>query len=153
MANPVSALFQRLRNFSRMPAASGGAAVSGRQAAPVIPVLVVSALESDVHAVQDLLRGTRYVPVHAADWSSALSLAGQIVFPIILVDRSLDITDWQVAVKRLVNSWGSPSVLLLSQTGEDGLRDELIRSGALGILVRPLVPGEVFESLGAAIAR
>jgi hypothetical protein len=67
--------------------------------------------------------------------------------------KSLLITDWQLAVKRLVNSWGSRSVLLLSQTCDGGIRDELIRSGGFEILARPIESANLLETLDLATAR
>jgi DNA-binding response OmpR family regulator len=103
--------------------------------------------------LQALLKDTEYVPVHATDWNTALNLAGHIFFPVILYDRFFDITDWQLAVRRLVSSWRSPSVLLLSQTREDGLRDELIRTGGFDVLTRPLGAHNVLRKMDAAMAR
>jgi hypothetical protein len=63
---------------------------------------------------------------------------GAMVFPVILYDRLFDIADWRLAAIRLASSCGSPSVLVLSQTRDDELRDELIRIGGFDVLVRPL---------------
>jgi len=102
----------------------------------------------------DLLKGSAYVLVHAANWRTALNLAGHIVFPVILYDRLFDdITGWQLAVRRLVSCWRSPSVLLLTQTIEDSLRGELVRSGGFDILVRPLDLGSVLPTMDSAAAR
>lgn len=123
-----------------------------RQPEPITPVLLASARESDRHVMQDFLGDTAYVLVHAANWNAALNLAGHIVFPVILYDRLFDIADWQLAVKRLVSSWQSPSVLLLSPTSEEGLRRELIRSGGFDVLLRPLRLGDVLATMDSAIA-
>jgi len=134
-------------------APSHPAAPAHRRPGSITPVLLASALESDRRALEALLRGSPYLLVHAANWNTALNLAGHIVFPVILYDRLFDIKDWQLAVKRLVSSWQSPSVLLLSQTMEDGLWGDLVRSGGFDILVRPLDLGSVLPTMDSAAAR
>jgi hypothetical protein len=88
--------------------------------------------------MQDLLKGTKYVLATAANWHRAQRFMSAMVFPVILYDRLFDICDWRLAVRRLASSCGSPVVLVLSQTRDNELRDELIRSGGFDILVRPL---------------
>lgn len=153
MANPASAILRRFRNVSTVEPVSSRAAVSAcRQPAPLTRVLLASALESDCRVMRDLLNGTSYVLVHAPSWNRALNFMGHVVVPIILYDRLFDIADWQLAVKRLVSSWRSPSVVLLSQTSEDGLRDDLLRRGGFEVLVRPLESVHVLQTLDLALA-
>jgi hypothetical protein len=154
MANPASAILRRFRNGSPAEPVSRLAAVPAlRQPAPLTPVLLASALESDCRVLRECLHGTSYLLVHAATWNRTLSLMGHIVVPIILYDRLFDITDWQLAVKRLVSSWRSPSVVLLSQTSEEGLREDLLCWGGCEVLVRPLESGRVLQTLDLALAR
>ncbi len=153
MADPASAILRRFRNVSTVEPVPSRAAVSAcRQPAPLTPVLLASALESDCRVMRDLLNGTSYVLVHAPSWNRALNFMGHVVVPIILYDRLFDITDWQLGVKRLVSSWRSPSVVLLSQTSEDGLRDDLIGRGGFEVLVRPLESVHVLQTLDLALA-
>jgi hypothetical protein len=86
----------------------------------------------------DLLKGTKYVLVCAANWYRAHNLVSHMVFPIILYDQQFDGSGWQPAVRRLVSCSGSSRVLLLSQTWDVDLRGELLRSGGFEVLVRPL---------------
>jgi hypothetical protein len=88
--------------------------------------------------MQDLLKGARYLLASAANWHRAQRFMGAMVFPVILYDRLFDNADWRLAVRRLASSCGSPSVLVLSQTRDDELRDELIGIGGFDVLVRPL---------------
>lgn len=153
MANPASVILRRLRSGSPAEPVSHLAAVPApRQPAPVTPILLASALESDCSVMRECLHGTSYLLVHAATWNRTLSLMGHIVVPIILYDRLFDITDWQLAVKRLVSSWRSPSVVLLSQTSERGLREDLLSWGGCEVLVRPLESGQVLQTLDFALA-
>ena len=153
MPNAASAILGRFRNVSTMERVSSRTAVPARRLpAPLIPVLLASALESDRRVMHEILSGTQYLLVHAATWNRALNLMGHVVVPIILYDRLFDITDWQLAVKRLVSSWRSPSVVLLSQTGEDGLREDLIGRGGFEVLVRPLESAPVLQTLDLALA-
>jgi PleD family two-component response regulator len=152
MANSASAILRRFRNVSMMERVSSCAAVPAfRQPAALIPVLLASALESDCRVMRDLLDGTQYLLVHAANWNRALNFMSHVVVPIILYDRLFDINDWQLAVKRLISTWRSPSVVLLSQTSEHDLRDDFVSSGGFEVLLRPLESGNVLQTLDLAL--
>src|ERR1035438_46221 len=100
MSSVAGAFFRGFRNSD--PEQRGLSSVvedNRRQLAPITPILLASALESDRHAMQELLKDTGYVLVHASTWNEALNLTGHCFFPIILYDRLFDIIDWQLAVR------------------------------------------------------
>ena len=148
MASLAPSIFKWSRKRVRTAPVAGQ-----RQPAPRTPVLLASAKDSDRQLLQNVLKDTAYLLVHTDNWQTTLNLAGHIVFPVILYDRLFDTVDWRLAVKRLARSWRTPSVLLLSQDHEHGLRDELIGSGGFDLLVRPVEFGELFRTVDAAMAR
>jgi DNA-binding NtrC family response regulator len=135
----ATAILRGLRSIG--PAKRGATATLApqpRQLSPITPILLVSALESDRSSMQELLKGTKYVPANATNWHRAGRFLSHMVFPVVVYDRLSDIADWQLSVRRIARSCGSPSVLLLSQTRDNELHDSLIASGGFDILVRPL---------------
>ena len=120
---------------------------------PLTPVLLASALESDAAAMREIFHGTSYLLARATNWSGALNLIAHVAVPIILYDRHFELCEWQLGVRRLACSWRSPAVVLLSDVKEETLRDSLIISGGLEILVRPFESGAVLRTLAAALAR
>jgi hypothetical protein len=123
-----------------------------RQSIPLTPVLLLSSVELDRHFTVDLLKGSKYVLACADNWYRAQNLVSHMVFPIIMYDRLFDSNDWRPGVKRLVSCSGRPVVLLLSQTWDVDLRDELVRSGGFDVLVRP-VECDFLRVLDVATAR
>jgi len=126
---------------------AAAAPASLRQSKPITPILLASGRESDRRILKQVLTGTGYLLVPALNWNSALNLAGHMAFPIILYDRSFDGIDWQPAVRRLARAWRVPTVVLLSESAEDGLRDELRSCGGLEVLVRPFEASGIWRAL------
>jgi CheY-like chemotaxis protein len=124
-------------------------AIPGSLRRPITPILLASALESDRRVLREVLTDTEYVLVPAANWNIALNLAGHLAFSIILYDRRFEGIDWRLAVRRLASAWRIPTVVLLSETGEEGLGSELRASGGLEILVRPFEARGVWRALHA----
>jgi DNA-binding NtrC family response regulator len=118
---------------------------------PITPVLLLSTFECDRQFMQDLLSGGPYALACAANWPRAENLVDHVVFPIILYERRFDGAGWQSAVRRLANFWGRSSVLLLSETSNLDLREELIGNGGFEILVRPF-EFDVLQMLALATA-
>lgn len=108
----------------------------------ITPILLASTRESDTQVLRKVLIDTEYVLVPAADWKTALNLAGHLAFSIILYDRRFDGLDWRAAVRRLASAWRIPTIVLLSETGEEAL-------GGLEILVRPFEASGVWRALHA----
>lgn len=137
-----------LRTQIRMEHTSAAAVPAARrQSRPITPILLASDRESDRRILRQVLTGTEYLLVPAVNWNSALNLAGHMAFPIILYDRRFDGIDWQPAVRRLASAWRVPVVVLLSESGEDGLRNELRSCGGLEVLVRPFEASGVWRAL------
>jgi CheY-like chemotaxis protein len=120
-----------------------------RQAKPITPILLASTLESDRSVLGQTLIGSEYVLVPAANWNTALNLAGHMAFSIILYDRCFNRIDWRLAVRRLASAWRIPTIVLLSETGEEELRNEVRASGGLEVLVRPFEASAVWRALHA----
>jgi len=112
-----------------------------------VPVLLASAQEGDRSAVTDLLRGTRYVVVKAANSREAGKILNHIVFPIILYDAASDATEWHLGLKKMISAWRVPSVLLLANRYDAELAGDSLRRGAFDILVRPLRATDVMPAL------
>ncbi len=154
MTNPAKTILGRVRGMivtspdcrqmgSACPSASP-------KVSPQVPVLLASARESDRLIMQDLLVGTRYILGHSESLAQAANLACHIVLPIILYDQFFDIVDWQLALRRLACAWPRPSVLLLSDCGDEELLEDALRHGSLDVLVRPLHARDVLPALDLA---
>lgn len=148
LAVPAPAMLRFMRSAPARFAGSS-ATTADRQAKVITPILLASSLESDRQVLRQVLIDTEYVLVPAANWNTALNLAGHMAFSIILYDRRFDRIEWQLAVRRLASAWRIPAVVLLSETGEDGLLNELRASGGLEVLVRPFEASGVWRALHA----
>jgi DNA-binding NarL/FixJ family response regulator len=154
MTNPVKAILGRVRGVTATSPdcrQTGSACLSASpKVYPQVPVLLASARESDRLIMHDLLIGTRYILGHSQSLAQAANLGCHIVLPIILYDQFFDIVDWQLALRRLTCSWPRPSVLLLSDCGDEELLEGALRHGSLDVLVRPLHAREVLCALDLA---
>ena len=154
VTNPAKTILGRVRGMILTPPdcrqTGSGCPSASPKVSPQVPVLLASSRESDRLIMQDLLVGTRYILGHSESLAQAANLACHIVLPIILYDQFFDIVDWQLALRRLACAWPRPSVLLLSDCGDEELLEDALRHGSLDVLVRPLHARDVLPALDFA---
>lgn len=116
---------------------------------PRAPILLVSARETDLHAIENAISGSRYVVVPAS-LEQAATLLSHVVFPIILYDCRFPEADWKQPLARLVGAWRSPSIILLAETCSREFWEESICRGAFDVLTPPFQPDKVLVALDFA---
>jgi hypothetical protein len=151
-ASALLAPFRKRRAAPLSEASSGEAPARApipRQPLPEVPVLLVSQYGSDGAALQQVLRGSRYMVVHADDLDHAARLLGHIVFPIILYACHNE-ADWQPALGRLLAGWRIPSIVLLAETYSQTFWEDSICRGVFDVLSRPLRADDILTVLDFA---
>ena len=116
MKNPAAALLGCLRNLTVAPTSrrTRWSGVSARCPAEApIPILLISAQDSDRRLTRRLLCGSRYLLVTAGATNEACKIPGHLVSPVLLYDPPFEAADWQPALRRMIGAWQAPSAGVL----------------------------------------
>jgi DNA-binding NtrC family response regulator len=111
------------------------------------PVLLASERDNDFQTLQAFLQDTKLSVVLALSWGEVASFCGNVVNPVVLVDRHFQGSNWRSTVSSLLNPAANRSLILISDVSDPYLWKELVQHGGFDVLARPFERSEVLRIL------
>jgi FixJ family two-component response regulator len=113
-------------------------------------VLLASERDDDYRQLKTLLQDTKWSVARALSWSEVSSICNCLTYPVILVDRRFQASDWRFTVSSLLNLTANRCLILLSDVSDPYMWNELVQYGGFDVLTRPFERSEVMRTLAFA---
>lgn len=107
----------------------------------------------DWEILRSLVAGTPWEMVSAANRQEAVRALHRTALPIVLCDQNLDGEPWLKTFRALARTRRRTCVILLCNTGDPEMCEEVIRHGAFDLIARPFQRDHLLATLLCAYSQ